>query len=209
MLTRSLSESFEPGKKQTDNLIARYHYSFAIPFGQKSPLFQPPPRANKGQGLQRRVDHRCGRQRGAKNRPAHAGPAFDSAESTKLFVHACKEAKRLDLELSLNIQSGWNLGGPVVTATPPLRGHSGPPPMRNTSALGKTANGSPAGMRNLLLLRLPAGPLFPIRTPALGLALKRAVADLVERPARGGRIFVGVECLLGILGIRPVPPAGS
>ena len=30
-------------------------------------------------------------------------------------MHACKEAKRLDLELSLNIQSGWNLGGPKVS----------------------------------------------------------------------------------------------
>ena len=50
-----------------------------------------------------------------KNNPAPAGPAFGSPAWTKLFVHACKEAKRLDLELSLNIQSGWNLGGPDVT----------------------------------------------------------------------------------------------
>jgi hypothetical protein len=41
---------------------------------------------------------------------------FASPEWTELFVHACKEAKRLDLEISLNIQSGWNLGGPSVTA---------------------------------------------------------------------------------------------
>lgn len=50
-----------------------------------------------------------------KNNPVPAGPAFGSPEWTKLFVHACQEAKRLDLELSLNIQSGWNLGGPEVT----------------------------------------------------------------------------------------------
>ncbi|HEX5790655.1 MAG TPA: glycosyl hydrolase [Luteolibacter sp.] len=43
------------------------------------------------------------------------GPLFGSPEWTALFVHACKEAKRLDLELSLNIQSGWNLGGPSVS----------------------------------------------------------------------------------------------
>lgn len=53
-------------------------------------------------------------QRG--NRQVPAGPVFGSAEWTELFVHACREAKRLDLELSLNIQSGWNLGGPKVTA---------------------------------------------------------------------------------------------
>lgn len=50
-----------------------------------------------------------------KNKPVPAGPAFGSPAWTKLFVHACKEAKRLDLELSLNIQSGWNLGGPDVS----------------------------------------------------------------------------------------------
>ena len=50
------------------------------------------------------------------NRQVPAGPLFASPEWTKLFVHTCKEAKRLDLELSLNIQSGWNLGGPGVTA---------------------------------------------------------------------------------------------
>jgi len=49
------------------------------------------------------------------NDPVPAGPTFCSPEWTKLFVHACKEAKRLDLELSLSIQSGWNLGGPTVT----------------------------------------------------------------------------------------------
>lgn len=50
-----------------------------------------------------------------KNNPVPAGPVFGSPAWKKLFVHACKEAKRLDLELSLNIQSGWNLGGPEVT----------------------------------------------------------------------------------------------
>jgi hypothetical protein len=50
------------------------------------------------------------------NRQVPTGPMFAGTEWTRLFVHACKEAKRLDLELSLNIQSGWNLGGPGVTA---------------------------------------------------------------------------------------------
>jgi len=43
-----------------------------------------------------------------------AGPLFGSPEWRELFAHALKEASRLDLELSLNIQSGWNLGGPSV-----------------------------------------------------------------------------------------------
>jgi hypothetical protein len=47
--------------------------------------------------------------------PVPAGPMYMSAEWRELFKHAVQEAHRLGLELSLNIQSGWNLGGPVVT----------------------------------------------------------------------------------------------
>ena len=42
------------------------------------------------------------------------GPTFASSAWRKLFQHAVREADRLGLELSLNIQSGWNLGGPMV-----------------------------------------------------------------------------------------------
>ncbi|MCF7974602.1 MAG: glycoside hydrolase, partial [Phycisphaerae bacterium] len=49
------------------------------------------------------------------NRRVPDGPLFGGPEWTALFVHACTEARRLNLELSLNIQSGWNLGGPKVT----------------------------------------------------------------------------------------------
>lgn len=51
-------------------------------------------------------------QRG--NGPVPEGPLFGSPAWQELFRHAVKEAKRLDLELSLNIQSGWNLGAPDV-----------------------------------------------------------------------------------------------
>ncbi len=44
------------------------------------------------------------------------GPTFFSPAWRKLYRHAVEEAGRLGLELSLNIQSGWNLGGPVVPA---------------------------------------------------------------------------------------------
>ncbi|MEI7909977.1 MAG: glycosyl hydrolase [Verrucomicrobiota bacterium] len=45
-----------------------------------------------------------------------AGPTFGTPAWCELFAHTVREAARLDLELSLNIQSGWNLGGPPVTA---------------------------------------------------------------------------------------------
>ena len=45
-----------------------------------------------------------------------AGPTFGSSAWQALFLHALKEANRLGLEISLTIQSGWNVGGPSVTA---------------------------------------------------------------------------------------------
>lgn len=51
---------------------------------------------------------------GQNVKPPH-GPDFGSPEWRELFVHALREADRLGLELGLNIQSGWNLGGPTVT----------------------------------------------------------------------------------------------
>lgn len=42
------------------------------------------------------------------------GPTFFTPEWRRLYKHAVREADRLGLELSLNIQSGWNLGGPMV-----------------------------------------------------------------------------------------------
>lgn len=51
-------------------------------------------------------------QRG--NGPVPEGPLFGSPAWQELFQHAVKEAKRLGLVLSLNIQSGWNLGAPDV-----------------------------------------------------------------------------------------------
>jgi hypothetical protein len=50
------------------------------------------------------------------NEPAPHGPTFLSPEWRELYKHALREADRLGLEMSLNIQSGWNLGGPTVTA---------------------------------------------------------------------------------------------
>jgi len=49
------------------------------------------------------------------NSQVPAGPTFGSPKWRDLFKQAVQEADRLGLELSLNIQSGWNLGGPTVT----------------------------------------------------------------------------------------------
>jgi hypothetical protein len=49
------------------------------------------------------------------NRNVPAGPTFASPAWVELFTHTLREADRLGLEITLNITSGWNLGGPNVT----------------------------------------------------------------------------------------------
>lgn len=49
------------------------------------------------------------------NSPVPHGPDFGSPAWVELYKHALKEADRLGLEITLNITSGWNLGGPNVT----------------------------------------------------------------------------------------------
>lgn len=69
----------------------------------------------KGFGGANLIDAAHGsRGHGSHTKPPH-GPDFGSPEWVELFVHALREADRLGLELGLNIQSGWNLGGPTVT----------------------------------------------------------------------------------------------
>jgi hypothetical protein len=43
-----------------------------------------------------------------------AGPKFGSPAWTELYLHALRMAEQLGLEVTLNITSGWNLGGPGV-----------------------------------------------------------------------------------------------
>ncbi len=50
-----------------------------------------------------------------------AGPVFLSKEWLELLAHAVKEADRLGMELSVNIQSGWNPGGPYVTPSQAMK----------------------------------------------------------------------------------------
>src|SRR5512133_84085 len=44
-----------------------------------------------------------------------AGPVFMSPEWMELYKHAVKEADRIGIELSVNLGSGWNPGGPTIT----------------------------------------------------------------------------------------------
>lgn len=44
-----------------------------------------------------------------------AGPVFMSRQWMELYKHAVKEADRIGIELSVNVQSGWNPGAPSIT----------------------------------------------------------------------------------------------
>ena len=67
---------------------------------------------HKGYGGVLLVDANGSNQVGNDNVPA--GPEFGSPAWTELYVHALKIADQLGLEITLNITSGWNLGGPWV-----------------------------------------------------------------------------------------------
>ncbi len=68
--------------------------------------------AKKGYGGALLVDANGADQSGNENVPA--GPEFGSPGWTELYIYALKEADRLGLEITLNITSGWNFGGPAV-----------------------------------------------------------------------------------------------
>ncbi len=57
----------------------------------------------------------AGGQNQGANGDVPEGPLWGSPAWRELYLHAVKEANRLDLVMSLSIQSGWNLGGPDVT----------------------------------------------------------------------------------------------
>ncbi len=56
-----------------------------------------------------------GAEQDGNDRVPH-GPTFFTPAWRELYKHTLREANRLGLEMSLNILSGWNLGGPLVTA---------------------------------------------------------------------------------------------
>lgn len=68
--------------------------------------------SHKGFGGVLLVDANGSNQGG--NDAAPAGPLFGSTAWVRLYVHALKTAAALHLEVTLNITSGWNLGGPDV-----------------------------------------------------------------------------------------------
>jgi alpha-L-rhamnosidase len=68
--------------------------------------------ARKGFGGVLLVDANGSNQNGNANVPP--GPTFASPQWVRLYVHALKIAQQLHLQVTFNMTSGWNLGGPDV-----------------------------------------------------------------------------------------------
>ena len=123
----------------------------------------------KGYGGVLLVDANGANQNGNDNVPA--GPEFGSPEWTALYVHALKEADRLGLEVTLNITSGWNLGGPWVkpeeasklltwSRTTVRAGDSGPITLSTNARLSRF---TPAPAHPSRAGPPPTGPASPTR----------------------------------------------
>jgi hypothetical protein len=97
--------------------------------------------AKKGYGGALLVDANGADQGGNDDVPA--GPEFGSPAWTALYVHALKEADRLGLEITLNITSGWNLGGPDVK------------PEQASKLLTWSQTTVPAGGTTVIQLKMP------------------------------------------------------
>ena len=103
------------------------------------------------------------------NAQVPAGPAFLSPAWRDLYKFTLQQANRLGLEMSLNIQSGWNLGGPMIQAEDApkkltwsaTRVH-GPVTFTNTLALPKH---EPALYRDICVLAFPVGTSANARRP--------------------------------------------
>lgn len=69
----------------------------------------------KKTGIQGAIVFDAGSSSYAGMKKTESGPVFMSKEWRDLFTYACSVADSLNMEISLNIGSGWNDGGPWVT----------------------------------------------------------------------------------------------
>ena len=124
-----------------------------------------------------------------------AGPAFLGPESTRLIVHAIREADRLGLEIGIVASSGWNAGGSwvppehagkgiyqsVTTVTGPAEFHAELPLPELPKLCPRDADGRPLYLREVAVLAVP-------HTKAKTLADVNQVVDLTKMTGADGRL---------------------
>jgi len=111
------------------------------------------------------------------NAPVPHGPTFFSPAWRALYRFTLGEATRLGLEMSLNIQSGWNVGGPMVPAADAAKQlvwseiHAGGPAPK--PRILPEPQHADAYYRDLLVIAFPAPrPGSPVHPPIENLAVK-------------------------------------
>ena len=118
------------------------------------------------------------------NDRAPHGPTFFSAEWRELYKHTLGEADRLGLEMSLNIQSGWNLGGPMVTAddAPKKLVWSETRVSGGTNFVGKLeqAKGRDGYYRDLYVLAYRVNPSLPTDRKPIQNQKQKALLDVLR-----------------------------
>lgn len=140
----------------------------------------------KGYGGVLLVDANGANQDGNDNVPP--GPEFGSPAWVDMYVHALRVANSLGLEVTLNLTSGWNLGGPQV------RPEEASKLLTWSRTLVRSGNSAPISLalppikngffRQIAVLAYPLhhGPNLPgrsgdTRTPLARLAVKSAAAE--------------------------------
>ena len=118
------------------------------------------------------------------NDRAPHGPTFFSAEWRELFKHTLREADRLGLEMSLNIQSGWNLGGPMVAAddAPKKLVWSEKRVTGGTNFIGKLeqAKGRDGYYRDLFVLAYRINPSLPLERKPIQNQKQKALLEALR-----------------------------
>jgi hypothetical protein len=143
-----------------------------------------------------------------RNRMVPAGPMFGTARWRELYRHALKEAARLELEISLNIESGWNLGGPAVKPEQAAKLLTfSRMTVQGPAEIRRTLPQPPANLgfyRDIAVLAYPLGhgegwPKRPIRQLALksaalefGMSAPKTDSLLEDVPAEAGEQDAGV-----------------
>jgi hypothetical protein len=122
-------------------------------------------------------------QRG--NRQVPAGPTFGSEAWLELFAHTVTEAQRLGLELSVSIQSGWNVGGPMITEEMAAKTLTwsevrieGPRPIKQTLPVPKHKGDY---YRDIAVLALPVKPMPNVGATNAPAAGRRPIRDLDKK----------------------------
>lgn len=124
-----------------------------------------------------------------------AGPPFLGPESTRLIVHAIREADRLGLELGLVASSGWNAGGSWITpehagkglyqSTTMVKGptsfHDALPLPELPKNCPRDAAGRPSYLREVGVVAVPDNPTKTIASGS-------QVIDLTTKVGAGGKL---------------------